>query len=66
MGNVLNKVSPEDFNTVLMPMAQKSYLDFLLGESTLIAQAMQGEGPQGGNPPRPSATKGTTLLDRLH
>ena len=34
-------------------------------ESTLIAQAMQGEGPQGGNPPRPSATKGTTLLDRL-
>jgi len=25
-------VSPEDFNTVLMPMAQKSYLDFLLGE----------------------------------
>lgn len=25
-------VSPEDFNTVLMPMAQKSYLDYLLGE----------------------------------
>ena len=34
-------------------------------ESTLIAQAMQGEGPQGGSPPRRSATKGTTLLDRL-
>jgi len=25
-------VSPEDFNTVLMPVAQKSYLDYLLGE----------------------------------
>lgn len=25
-------VSPEDFNTVLMPVAQRSYLDFLLGE----------------------------------
>lgn len=25
-------VSPEDFNTVLMPAAQKSYLDYLLGE----------------------------------
>lgn len=25
-------ISPEDFNTVLMPMAQKSYLDYLLGE----------------------------------
>ncbi len=25
-------VSPEDFNTVLMPAAQKGYLDYLLGE----------------------------------
>lgn len=25
-------VSPEDFNTVLMPVAQNSYLDYLLGE----------------------------------
>lgn len=25
-------ISPEDFNTVLMPVAQKSYLDYLLGE----------------------------------
>jgi len=25
-------VSPEDFNTVLMPVAQRGYLDFLLGE----------------------------------
>lgn len=25
-------VSPEDFNTVLMPVAQRSYLDYLLGE----------------------------------
>lgn len=25
-------VSPDDFNGVLMPMAQKSYLDYLLGE----------------------------------
>ena len=25
-------VSPEDFNTVLMPLAQNSYLDYLLGE----------------------------------
>ncbi len=25
-------VSPNDFNNVLMPMAQKNYLDFLLGE----------------------------------
>lgn len=25
-------ISPEDFNTVLMPLAQNSYLDYLLGE----------------------------------
>lgn len=25
-------ISPDDFNTVLMPTAQKSYLDYLLGE----------------------------------
>lgn len=25
-------VSPEDFNTVLMPVAQRSYLDYLLGQ----------------------------------
>lgn len=25
-------ISPEDFNTVLMPVAQRSYLDYLLGE----------------------------------
>lgn len=25
-------ISPEDFNTVLMPTAQRSYLDYLLGE----------------------------------
>ena len=25
-------VSPEDFNTILMPTAQRSYLDYLLGE----------------------------------
>ena len=25
-------VTPEDFNTVLMPVAQRSYLDYLLGE----------------------------------
>lgn len=35
-------------------------------ESTLIAQAMQGEGPQGGNAPRQSATSGMSLSDILN